>query len=152
VARRMRALPGGGMEMAEKTTGIKISNNDKGRFSRRRFLKGVSLAAVATGIGSGLAKTVAAQTPSSQTGAVGGLGGSADSKLFYVVETTSGKVQGIASAGIKQFKGIPYGASTAGKNRFMPPKKPASWTGIRECIGLSQVCPQVPSDLRSDYG
>jgi carboxylesterase type B len=33
--------------------------------------------------------------------------------------------------GINVFKGIPYGASTAGKNRFMPPMKPVPWTDIR---------------------
>ena len=31
--------------------------------------------------------------------------------------------------GINVFKGIPYGGTTAGKNRFMPPGKPAAWTG-----------------------
>ena len=138
--------------MAEENSINKTPRQDKGRFSRRNFLKTASLAAVATSVGSGLAKSIVAQTPSGQTGTVGGLAGSSDSKLFYVVETTSGKVQGIASAGIKQFKGIPYGASTAGKNRFMPPKKPTPWTGVRECFGHGQVCPQTPADLRSDYG
>jgi para-nitrobenzyl esterase len=69
-----------------------------------------------------------------------------------VVETTTGKVQGIANAGIKQFKGIPYGAPTSGKNRFMPPKPPAAWAGVRECFGYGQISPQTPANLRGDYG
>src|SRR6185503_3291389 len=45
--------------------------------------------------------------------------------LFFDVETTSGVVRGMANTGIKIFRGIPYGADTGGKNRFMPPRKPA---------------------------
>ena len=43
-----------------------------------------------------------------------------------VVDTTSGKIRGAAIDGINVFRGIPYGASTAGANRFTAPKKPAS--------------------------
>jgi para-nitrobenzyl esterase len=68
-----------------------------------------------------------------------------------VAETTYGKVQGISIGHIKAFKGIPYGASTAGKNRFMPPQKPAPWGGVREAFAHGQISPQVPADLRRDY-
>ena len=57
----------------------------------------------------------------------------------------------MANTGIKVFRGIPYGADTGGKNRFMPPRKPAAWTGVRYCIGYGPISPQTPSGYRSDY-
>src|ERR1044071_4649656 len=120
--------------------------------ARRTFLKRASLAMAAASTRSILAPPAAGQTPSAPARPGSGSGSSAESKLFYVVETTSGKVQGIATAGIKEFKGIPYGSPTGGKNRFMPPKKPAAWTGIRECFTHGQCCPQTISNLKSEYG
>ena len=47
------------------------------------------------------------------------------SALFPVAETTYGKVRGLDVGGIKQFKGIPYGASTEGRNRISMSIRPA---------------------------
>src|SRR5262245_34270486 len=58
------------------------------------------------------------------------------------VETTYGRVKGTEIAGIKTFKGIPYGASTTGKNRFMPPVAPAKWTGVRDALEYGSSAPQ----------
>ena len=60
-----------------------------------------------------------------------------------VIDTASGRVKGITSDGVHVFKGIPYGASTAGANRFMPPRKPAPWAGVREATAYAGRSPQA---------
>ncbi len=59
-----------------------------------------------------------------------------------VVETDSGKVFGYEHHGLKIFRGIPYGASTGGKRRFMAPVKPEPWTGERSALYWGHVAPQ----------
>ncbi|MBU6442990.1 MAG: carboxylesterase family protein [Alphaproteobacteria bacterium] len=76
----------------------------------------------------------------------------ADNALFCAVETTAGCVQGLVTGPICQFKAIPYGAPTGGRNRFMPPRKPDGWRGLRECFGYGQVSPQVPTAIENIYG
>src|SRR3989442_6448312 len=58
------------------------------------------------------------------------------------VQTTAGRVRGLVRYGVNQFYGVPYAGSTAGANRFMPPVKPASWTGVRDCFQVGERAPQ----------
>jgi len=58
------------------------------------------------------------------------------------VETTVGKIRGYMDAGVHVFKGVRYGASTAGTARFLPPAKPKPWGGIRETTSYGPRAPQ----------
>jgi para-nitrobenzyl esterase len=62
-----------------------------------------------------------------------------------VFETSVGKIRGFKRNGIYIFKGVPYGASTSGANRFMPPASPEPWSGIRNSLQYGRVCPSQDS-------
>jgi para-nitrobenzyl esterase len=67
---------------------------------------------------------------------------SAQSTNYVVADTNLGKIRGVDNNGIKTFKGIPYGASTAGMNRFMAPTDPQKWTGVRDALEYGHSAPQ----------
>ena len=68
-----------------------------------------------------------------------------------VLETVSGKVRGYSSGKVKIFKGVPYGASTAGPGRFMPPQKAVSWSGVRDTLDFGLRCPQMQEELIPEF-
>ncbi len=60
-----------------------------------------------------------------------------------IVETTAGKVLGLVDEQVLSFRTIPYADSTAGANRFLPPKPPAAWSGVRDCRDFAGKAPQA---------
>lgn len=96
--------------------------------NRRTFLKQTSMLAIA---------------PASVV-----LGRAQTTQNFVIAETAFGKVRGEEVEGIKIFKGVPYGASTAGQNRFMPPMDPAPWSGVRDALHYGPSTPQSDPSAR----
>jgi para-nitrobenzyl esterase len=60
-----------------------------------------------------------------------------------VVETMHGRVRGYRNDDVHTFRGIRYGASTAGANRFMPPRAPEPWAGVRDASDYGYSAPQT---------
>ena len=68
------------------------------------------------------------------------------------VETRLGKIRGVVHQGTRLFRGIPYGGDTSGRNRFMPPTRPAGWSGTRDCTDWGHIAPRkISSDPVSEY-
>ena len=63
------------------------------------------------------------------------------------IEISDGKIRGEVFRDVSVFRGIPYGASTGGKNRFKAPQPVVGWTGVRDCFDYGETAPQIPSRL-----
>jgi len=69
-----------------------------------------------------------------------------------VASTAYGQVKGYVLRDIYHFMGIPYGANTSGKNRFMPPCPPEPWENVLPCVYYPTSAPQIiryPRDSES---
>jgi para-nitrobenzyl esterase len=107
-------------------------------FGRRGFLKRAPMLVAGTQAGVALAAMLG-------EGCAAPLADTGDGAISnVVVDTTAGKIRGMIVNGIRTFKGVPYGASTEGANRFMPPRKAAAWTGVRDALSLGPSSPQLP--------
>jgi para-nitrobenzyl esterase len=70
-----------------------------------------------------------------------------------VAKTEYGTVKGFMVRGINVFQGIPYGAPTSGKNRFMPPQPPEPWKGVKPAVAYGASAPQDMYDRNPEaYG
>lgn len=101
-----------------------------GRTDRRQFLSGAALGGAGLILGS-LPLVSLAQDRRLTT--VGG-----------VARTTAGRVRGLIKDGVQQFWCVPYGAPTGGANRFMPPQKPAAWSGVKDHFEITFAAPMEP--------
>jgi para-nitrobenzyl esterase len=108
---------------------------EKHEISRRRFLRQSSILGAAAATGFFLPQH----------------GYAAMQDGFPVVDTVYGKVRGMNVAGIMTFRGIRYGAGTAGENRFMPPVKPSKWKDVYDAFAYGPASPQTPSDPTDPY-
>jgi para-nitrobenzyl esterase len=118
---------------------IKEKNTQNG-LNRRTMIRLAAGAAGAAGLlGAAIAQTSDPSPPAGKKQAAK----AASPPSHPVVETTSGKVRGFVNRSVWVFRGIPYGETTTGENRFMPPQKPKPWAGVRNCLNYGHSCPQV---------
>jgi para-nitrobenzyl esterase len=65
-------------------------------------------------------------------------------------ETRFGRIRGTSDRGVHIYRGIPYGGPTEGAGRFMPPTKPAAWTGVRDASLTGPRCVQNEGNIFTD--
>ncbi|WP_448809921.1 carboxylesterase/lipase family protein [Agromyces bauzanensis] len=65
------------------------------------------------------------------------------------VDTPAGALKGFEHRGVVSFLGVPYGASTAGANRFRPPQPVEPWDGVRDARQFGPSAPQNDSRLHA---
>lgn len=66
-----------------------------------------------------------------------------DTTTGPIVQTAVGAVRGSIEDGVVAFRGIPYGASTAGAGRFRPPGAVVPWAGVRDAVEYGDRSPQT---------
>jgi len=92
---------------------------------------GISIAAGVPARASDSIKTAAHQEP-----------GNCSTPRTAIANTQYGKVRGFVDGGVLTFKGIPYGQSTAGENRWLPAQPPVPWTDEYPALVYGANCPQ----------
>ena len=117
------------------------NSNDRFKPNRREAL----ILSVTAGIGAALARPALAQE--SYMTAAHQAPGSCSTPKSAVATTQYGKVRGFLDGGVLTFKGVPYGQTTAGENRWLPAKPPAPWTGERPTLVYGANCPQTLHDF-----
>src|SRR5690348_14410947 len=101
-----------------------MSEQPRGTLNRRDLLRlssAVGVGAVLPGAAGAQERKPAAATAPADT--------RCSTPRSAVAATQYGKVRGYVEDGVLAFKGVPYGASTGGDNRWLPAKPPAPWDG-----------------------
>lgn len=70
-----------------------------------------------------------------------------------IVETNSGKLEGVFERNLYAFKGVPYAAPPVGEFRWLSPRPAIPWEGIRQATEFGAISPQesvAPAFLPSE--
>lgn len=123
--------------------------------NRREFVKQIGVGTATIGLGSITAITSCKDVDKASVAS----SYSDDEQTLFIgddiaiVETVYGKVQGYILNKVYTFLGIPYGADTSGKNRFMPPQKPTPWENARPAVFYGHTAPQnMENRWPNNYG
>jgi para-nitrobenzyl esterase len=74
----------------------------------------------------------------------------AEKSEYVEVETTYGRIRGLKMNGLSTFKGVAYGGSASGTNRFKAARPLQPWTGVRDALKFGP--PSLQSPLRPSFG
>jgi len=69
-----------------------------------------------------------------------------------IVHTTHGDILGEIRGSVSIFRGIPYGGSCDGVNRFLPPVPAENWDGIRDCTKNGPIAMQFGGSISGSQG
>ena len=105
--------------------------------NRRQLLRVATVA----GVGAALPRSAGAAQRRSAAGTTA-TPGACSTPRTAVAKTQYGSVRGYVEDGVFTFKGVPYGATTGGENRWLPAKPPASWDGEYPALIYGANCPQ----------
>jgi para-nitrobenzyl esterase len=109
---------------------------------RRKFIQNLGIGAAGLTLGTSAISMTSCSSPSANKN-------DEDGQILFIgdnialAETTNGKVRGFIHKDIYNFLGIPYGANTTGKNRFMPPQKPDPWKEVYPAVYWPNAAPQM---------
>ena len=106
------------------------NKNNKVQLNRRSFLSSTAIGTAGMYLGAQAPLSLAQDLRISEVG--------------DTVSTHHGQIRGLMRDGVQQFWGVPYGDNTAGANRFMPPKAPQAWSGIRDAFQIGSRSYQGP--------
>jgi len=63
------------------------------------------------------------------------------------VQVAEGRLRGVRTGGVDAYKGVPYGASVSGVNRFKPARPAAPWAGVFDATRLGTPSLQDPTTV-----